>query len=308
MASGFNVHDAAGYEQLMGRWSRKLAPLFIDFAGVADGERILDVGCGTGSLTFALARAADLGEIAAIDYSPVFVEEAIQRNTDPRIKIRQADACDLPFEDGAFDRSLALLVLHFVPEAGKAVAEMRRVVRQGGVVAAAVWDHLGGMPGMRMMVDTVAVLSEAGRELRSRYCFQPMMQPGEMKRTFVEQGLMDVTETAADDPHGLQELRRLLGADCRGRRAARQICGHARRSGAGAHRRRHARRLRVRPARRPEVFCERRLGLPRSRSLIRRPAQRVAVVAQHQRIAALWRTADWHDGNLLHRRCIDHGH
>jgi ubiquinone/menaquinone biosynthesis C-methylase UbiE len=94
MVSGFNVHDAAGYQQLMGRWSRKLAPLFIDFAGVADSERILDVGCGTASLTFALARAADLGEIAAIDYSPVFVEEAIQRNSDPRIKIRQADACD----------------------------------------------------------------------------------------------------------------------------------------------------------------------------------------------------------------------
>jgi ubiquinone/menaquinone biosynthesis C-methylase UbiE len=189
MTSEFNVHKAAGYEQLMGRWSQKLAPLFIDFAGVAGGEKILDVGCGTGSLTFALARAADLGEISAIDYSPVFVEEAIRRNTDPRIKIRQADACALPFKDGTFDR-----VLHFVPEAGKAVAEMRRVVRSGGVVAAAVWDHLGGMPGMRMMIDTVAALSEGGRQLRSRYCFQPMMQPGELKRTFVEQGLADITE------------------------------------------------------------------------------------------------------------------
>ncbi|MGY3615579.1 class I SAM-dependent methyltransferase [Bradyrhizobium sp. USDA 10063] len=194
MTSEFNVRNAAGYEQLMGRWSQRLAPLFIDFAGVADGERVLDVGCGTGSLTFALARAADLSEIAAIDYSPVFVEEAVRRNTDPRINIRQADACALPFEDRTFDRALALLVLHFVPEAGKAVAEMRRVVRSGGVVAASVWDHLGGMPGMRMMVDTVAALSEAGRELRARYCFQPMMQPGEMKRTFVEQGLADVTE------------------------------------------------------------------------------------------------------------------
>ncbi|HEX5864189.1 MAG TPA: class I SAM-dependent methyltransferase [Casimicrobiaceae bacterium] len=194
MTSEFNVHNAAGYEQLMGRWSQKLAPLFIDFAKVADGEKILDVGCGTGSLTFALARAADLGEIAAIDYSPVFVEETIRRNSDPRIKVLQADACALPFEGGRFDRALALLVLHFVPEAGKAVAEMRRVVRSGGVVAAAVWDHLGGMPGMRMMVDTVAALSESGRQLRDRYCFQPMMQPGEMKRTFVEQGLVDITE------------------------------------------------------------------------------------------------------------------
>jgi ubiquinone/menaquinone biosynthesis C-methylase UbiE len=194
MTSEFNVHNATGYEQLMGRWSKKLAPLFIEFARVDKGERILDVGCGTGSLTFALAAAADLTEIAAIDYSPVFVEDVIRRNTDSRIKVRQADACALPFEDSTFDRALALLVLHFVPEAGKAVAEMRRVVRPGGVVAAAVWDHLGGMPGMRMMIDTVAALSEAGRQLRTRYCFQPMMQPNEMKRTFVEQGLVDVTE------------------------------------------------------------------------------------------------------------------
>ena len=195
MTSEFVVHNASGYDQLMGRWSQRLASLFINFAGVADGERILDVGCGTGSLTFALARAANLGEIAAIDYSPVFVEEAIRRSTDPRIRIQQADACALPFEGNTFDRALALLVLHFVPEAGKAVSEMRRVVRSGGVVAATVWDHLGGMPGMRMMIDTVAALSEGGRQLRSRYCFQPMMQPGEMKRTFVDQGLVDITET-----------------------------------------------------------------------------------------------------------------
>jgi ubiquinone/menaquinone biosynthesis C-methylase UbiE len=195
MTSQFNVHDAAGYEQVMGRWSKKLAPLFIDFAGLANGEKVLDVGCGTGSLTFTLTKFADLGEISAIDYSLVFVEAANRRNTDPRIKIQQADACALPFEDGTFDRALALLVLHFVPEAGKAVAEMRRVVRPGGVVAAAVWDHLGGMSGMRMMVDTVAALSEAGRQLRARYCFQPMVQPGEMKRTFVEQGLAEITET-----------------------------------------------------------------------------------------------------------------
>ncbi|TGQ81238.1 class I SAM-dependent methyltransferase [Mesorhizobium sp. M8A.F.Ca.ET.207.01.1.1] len=195
MTSSFTVHDASGYEQLMGRWSRKLAPKFIGFAGLAPGEKILDVGCGTGSLTFELAKSAELAAIGAIDFSPVFVEAAKRRNTDPRIAIQQADATALPFADNAFDRALALLVLHFVPEAGKAVAEMRRVTRPGGVVAAVVWDHLGGMAGMRMMIDTVAALSESGRQLRSRYCFQPMMQPGEMKRSFVEQGLADVTET-----------------------------------------------------------------------------------------------------------------
>ncbi|MBV9237828.1 MAG: class I SAM-dependent methyltransferase [Xanthobacteraceae bacterium] len=195
MTSSFNVQDASGYEQLMGRWSKKLAPLFIKFAGLADGEKILDVGCGTGSLTFALSKFADLSQISAIDYSLVFVEAAKRRNTDPRITIEQADACALPFADGTFDRALALLVLHFVPDAGKAVAEMRRVVRPGGIVAAVVWDHLGGMSGMRMMVDTVAALSEDGRKLRNRYCFQPMMQPGEMKQAFIKQGLVDVVET-----------------------------------------------------------------------------------------------------------------
>lgn len=194
MSSIFNVHNAGGYEQLMGRWSRRLAPKFIEFAGVGENERVLDVGCGTGSLTFALAESSTLKEIAAIDFSPVFVDEAKRRNSDPRITIQQADACALPFRDGSFDSSLALLVLHFVPETGRAVAEMRRVVRPGGVVAAVVWDHYGGMPGMRMMVDTVAALSEGGRQLRSRYCFQPMMQPGEMKETFLAQGLTNVLE------------------------------------------------------------------------------------------------------------------
>jgi len=195
MPSTFTVQSASAYEQLMGRWSKKLAVPFLEFAGLANGERILDVGCGNGSLTFALAETPGLREIVAIDHSAVFVDEAAGLNTDSRITIRQADACDLPFEAGAFDRALSLLVLHFVPEAGKAVSEMRRVVRPGGTVAAAVWDHLGGMPAMRMMVDTVAALGEGGRRFRDRYCFQPMMQPGEMKQTFADQGLSNVTET-----------------------------------------------------------------------------------------------------------------
>lgn len=194
MSSSFTVRQAAGYEQLMGRWSRRLAPRFLDFAGLAVGDKILDVGCGSGSLTFALAERPTLSEIAAVDYSPVFVAEATRRNSDPRVKIRQADACDLPYANGAFDRAFALLVLHFVPEAGRAVGEMRRVVRPGGVVAAAVWDHLGGMPAMRMALDTLAALDEGGRRLRAAYCFQPMMRPGELRRSFIAAGLAEVED------------------------------------------------------------------------------------------------------------------
>jgi len=194
MASTFNVHGASGYDQLMGRWSRKLAPNFIEFAGISEGERILDVGCGTGSLTFELAKHADLKEIQAIDFSPVFVAAAKSRNTDPRISIQQADATALPFDDGSFDRAMALLVLHFVPDASRAIAEMRRVVRPGGVVAAVVWDHMGGMTGMRIVVDTLAAFSEGGRQLRDKYVFQPMTQPGEMRKAFVEQCLEQVEQ------------------------------------------------------------------------------------------------------------------
>jgi len=195
MTSSFNVQKAAGYEQLMGRWSRQLATPFIEFAGVTDGETVLDVGCGTGSLTFAMAENLRIKAIAAVDLSPVFVAAASERNTDRRISIQQADACSLPFTDGSFDRALALLVLHFVPEAPQAVREMRRVVRPGGTVAAAVWDHYGGMPGMRMVIDAAAAIDEAGRQLRSRYAFQPMVQPGELKQTFISVGLEDVIET-----------------------------------------------------------------------------------------------------------------
>ncbi len=166
MASTFNIREAAGYEQLMGRWSRRLAPLFIEFAGLGPDEAILDVGCGTGSLTFELAKHGDLREIRAIDYSERFVTAARDRNTDPRVTIEQADAVSLPFPDATFDRAMALLVLHFVPEADRAISEMRRVVRPGGVIAATVWDHFGGMPGMRMAIDTIAALSEDGRRLR----------------------------------------------------------------------------------------------------------------------------------------------
>jgi ubiquinone/menaquinone biosynthesis C-methylase UbiE len=194
MTSTFTVHDADGYEQLMGRWSRKLAPAFVDFTGLAAGEKLLDVGCGTGSLTFELAGRAEPKEIHAIDYASTFVEAARKRNTDARVKIEQADATALPFGDGSFDRAMAMLVLHFVPDARLAIREMRRVVKPRGVVAAVVWDHLGGMSGMRMIADTLAGHSEGGRQLRNRYVFQPMMQPGEMKEAFIAEGLGDVAE------------------------------------------------------------------------------------------------------------------
>jgi ubiquinone/menaquinone biosynthesis C-methylase UbiE len=196
MSSKFHAKSAAAYEKLMGRWSRTLARPFLDFAGLEAGDRIVDVGCGTGSLTFTIPQVADIARVDAIDYSEVYVEAARQRNTDPRISIERADACALPFPEASFDRALALLVLHFVPESEQAVTEMSRVVRPGGVVAATVWDSFGGMPNQRMFWDTAVALDPSAAAARAESYFKPMTRPGEMRALFTKVGLEDVADTA----------------------------------------------------------------------------------------------------------------
>jgi SAM-dependent methyltransferase len=137
MPSMFNARDADNYERLMGRWSRRLAPLFIEHAGIADGENVIEVGCGTGSLTFTLPQKAALGRLTAVDHSEIYLAAAKAKNKDPRISLEQGDGCALRFPDASFDRALSMLVLPSVlPEPELMVAEMRRVTRSGGVVAA----------------------------------------------------------------------------------------------------------------------------------------------------------------------------
>ena len=194
MPSMFNARDAGSYEQVMGRWSRRLAPLFVDHAGAAAGERLLEVGCGTGSLTFTLARTVDFAELTAIDYAQVYVDAARARNADPRIRIEQGDAAKLDFPDARFDRAVSLLVLHFVSDPAGAVVEMRRVVRPGGAVAAAVWDSGGGMTAMRMFWDTAAVLDPAAADMRGRAMSKAVTGPGGLARLFRAAGLTQVDE------------------------------------------------------------------------------------------------------------------
>ena len=124
-----NFQNPDAYEQVMGRWSRRLAPLLIQFGGLSDGDRVLDVGCGTGSLTFTFPEFANVASVTGIDLTEPYVDFARVRNADPRISFRQADARALPFEDNSFDRAFSMLVLQFIPDAAVAVAEKRRVVR-----------------------------------------------------------------------------------------------------------------------------------------------------------------------------------
>jgi SAM-dependent methyltransferase len=190
----FMAGDGDGYERQMGRWSRRLAPLFIDFAGISAGEHVLDVGCGTGSFTFTLAQNPNVRRISAIDVSPIYVEHAQRLNKDPRVQFKVGDACALPFEDAAFDHCASLLVLAFIPRAELAVREMRRVTRPGGTVAASMWDARGGMIMSRMFWDTAAMLDQGAVERRAKAYSRPMTRPGDLARAWRDAGLRDVID------------------------------------------------------------------------------------------------------------------
>jgi SAM-dependent methyltransferase len=191
----FNARDAANYERLMGRWSRRLAPLFIAHAGLADGDAVLEVGCGTGSLTFALPHAAQIGSLVAIDHSPIYLAAAQAKNHDPRIRLEPGDGASLDYPDASFDRALSMLVLPAVlPRAEAAVAEMRRVTRPGGVVCAAFWDSPGGAVANRMFWDTAAALDERAAEARDQTMSRPVYAPGALPRIWAEVGLVEIDE------------------------------------------------------------------------------------------------------------------
>ena len=123
MPSNFIAKGADGYEAIMGRWSRRLAGPFLDFSGVPSRGRVLDAGCGTGSLTLALATHPDLAAIEALDFEENFVTALRGRTTDPRITAQQGDVCVLPYADEEFDGVYSLLVLHFVSDPHRAVRE-----------------------------------------------------------------------------------------------------------------------------------------------------------------------------------------
>jgi SAM-dependent methyltransferase len=194
VSSTFVSADGDGYEFHMGRWSRRLAPLFIDFAEITSAERVLDVGCGTGNLSFSLAQNPKIGSVLGLDFSPIYVEYAKRQNRDGRLDFQVGDACALPFPNASFDHALSMLVLQFIPQADLAVREMRRVTRPGGTVAAATWDTRGGLVYYRMIFDTAAMLDRNANERRARAYSRPMTRPGDLARAWRDVGLIDVVQ------------------------------------------------------------------------------------------------------------------
>ena len=153
---------AEAYDSFMGRYSAPLAPLFCDFAGVRDERRVLDVGCGPGALVAELVRRLGSSAVTAVDPSEPFVEATRRRH--PGVDVLRAAAEDLPFPDDDVDAALAQLVVHFMEDPVAGLEQMARVTRPGGVVAACVWDHGGGMGPLSPFWDGVRKLDPGVRD------------------------------------------------------------------------------------------------------------------------------------------------
>ena len=124
-----------------GRWSRRLAAPFLKFAGTQRGDRVLDVGCGTGVLTLALAEHG--AKAVGIDASEPYLSGARRHRSHPEVTYEVADARRMPYANDSFDGCVSILALDVIPEVDQAVQEMRRVTRTGGVVASGVFRLLG---------------------------------------------------------------------------------------------------------------------------------------------------------------------
>jgi ubiquinone/menaquinone biosynthesis C-methylase UbiE len=188
------------YDRFMGRYSRELAPRLIEFAGIEAGMRVLDVGCGPGALTERLAELAGAELVGAADPSAPFVSACAERV--PGADVRRADAEQLPWRDGAFDGALAQLVVNFIRDARAGVAEMHRVVRPGGVVAACTWDYAEGMQMLRAFWDTAGELDPDAPDEGETMGFQSPQSLEELWRRAgleeIETGPLVVETTYAD--------------------------------------------------------------------------------------------------------------
>lgn len=184
--------QALDYEPFMGRWSRKLAPLLVEFAGVQDEESILDVGSGTGVLAAAIAAAKPTAQVVGIDPSPDYVANARAQARCERVRYLVGDAQTLDFANDTFHRTLSQLVLNFVADPAKALAEQIRVTHVGGVVAAAVWDYGDGMQMLRVFWEEAVALDPAAASRDERT--MPLSRHSELSSLWLAHGLLAVGE------------------------------------------------------------------------------------------------------------------
>jgi len=180
--------DGAAYEDFMGQWSRLAGNAFLDWLSPAAGLRWLDVGCGNGAFTQSLVERCAVREVLGVDPSEEQLAFARTRLAHAPATFRQGDAMALPCADGRFDAAVMALVIFFVPEPARGIAEMVRAVRPGGGVCAYAWDMLGGgFP--------YATLQDEMTKLGQRPLWPPSAEAasiGALRQSWTDAGLIDV--------------------------------------------------------------------------------------------------------------------
>ncbi len=184
------------YERFMGRWSRRVAPLFLDWLDLPGGLRWADVGCGSGALTTAILDRARPTAVLGVDPAEAQVREAARQVVDERVRFEPGDATSLP--EGAFDVVVSGLVLNFVPDPVAAAAAMGRAAASG-VVAAYVWDYVSGMQMLRRFWDVATELDPDVAALHEGHRF-PITGPEVLAGYWRDAGLADVAVTGLTVP------------------------------------------------------------------------------------------------------------
>ncbi|MCA9860826.1 MAG: methyltransferase domain-containing protein [Thermomicrobiales bacterium] len=184
------------YEPLTGRWSRMVAPLFLEWIDAGRNGRWLDVGCGTGALIQAILDAEEPKEVVGVDPSSAYIAYARREIRDPRVRYEVGDARALPVASNQYDAVVSGLVINVLPPSGQlsAVREMTRAARRGGTVGAYVWDYAGGLAPRALFWSVATALDPAAEELDERVQY-PICQPDQLARLFQSAGLHAV-ETA----------------------------------------------------------------------------------------------------------------
>ncbi len=183
------------YESFMGRWSRQVADLFLDWLALPAGLDWLDVGCGTGALSDAICRRLQPHSLVGCDPSPDFVSFARNSIPDCPATFIVANADNLPGDDFSFDVIVSGLVLNFLPEPVKALQLMKARLCPGGTLAAYVWDYAEGMQFLRIFWDEATALDPGASQLDEAYRF-PLCQPDRLTDLFLRAGIEATATTS----------------------------------------------------------------------------------------------------------------
>ncbi|TGD61672.1 class I SAM-dependent methyltransferase [Tabrizicola sp. WMC-M-20] len=190
--SNYQANDGPAYERFIGRWSRRVADRIVETVPMPGDGPVLDVGCGTGSVTAALAARYAGRAIVGVDVAEPYLAFARARTDQTGVEFQRMDALALDFPDATFDAAVALIALNFMSDPLLAAREMARVVRPGGRLVVAAWDFRGGLVYQRLLWDTAAGIDPVAAATRDKIFANPLAKPDGMTDLLRAAGLTDV--------------------------------------------------------------------------------------------------------------------